>query len=110
VFDKRTYAYECISDGEVCCVPVLPVTDCENFYACESNEDCVKTQAGCCPCNMGGSSVAINAHCTDEWRAQMDCPPNLVCPAWFNCDSSSPVCAAGECKLAGGGFGPPGRE
>jgi hypothetical protein len=107
---SKPYAYECISENEVCCVPVGPVLACEDFFACESSEDCVKTNAGCCPCNMGGSSVAINAICVDEWRAQIDCPPNLVCPAWFNCDGSSPVCTAGKCKLVGGGIGPRDRE
>ena len=79
---------------------------CDDLYACESDADCTKTQAGCCPCSMGGSSVAVKTDCVAAWIDQLKCPPDLACLAWYNCDGSTPICKAGQCALSGGGVDP----
>ena len=97
----------CTSKSEVCCIEGddPPPPDCEDFTTCVVDADCVKTNAGCCPCSMGGTSTAINVNCLDAWNDLMDCPPDLMCPAVYNCDNSTPACDSGHCVLVGGGFG-----
>ena len=79
-----------------------PSEDCDDYYACDGNDDCVKANAGCCSCSMGGQSVAVAASCVDELRADLNCPPELNCIAMYNCDDSVAVCKEGRCVLEGG--------
>ena len=91
-------------DWETCpedCPP--PPPDCEDFSACLTDQDCVKTAAGCCPCSMGGTSLALNSECVDAYNDLLACPPDLNCIAMYNCDGSTPTCEDGKCTLVGGG-------
>ena len=74
-----------------------------DFWACNTNADCVKTNLGCCPCNSGGTSTAIASQCLDAWQKSLDCPPDLMCPMVYLCDDSVAVCEDNLCKLSGGG-------
>ena len=96
----------CRTRSEVCCVSSGTTGDCADYYACTENEDCVKTNAGCCPCNMGGQSTALNASCVDEWADQLNCRPDINCMAVYRCDNSVAVCQNERCVLEGGGVGP----
>jgi len=77
----------------------MPDTKCEDYFACLADADCVKTSQGCCPCSMGGISIAMNAECVDEYNEALDCPPDLMCSAVYNCDDSTPACEDGHCVL-----------
>ena len=98
--------FACTSKSEVCCIEGEdpPPPACDDPAACLVDADCVKTAAGCCPCSMGGTSTAINGACVDAYNALLDCPVDLMCPAMYNCDDSTPACLGTQCVLVGGGF------
>lgn len=67
--------------------------------ACVRDEDCVKVVGGCCPCQLGGSELAIGSDCLDL-LAQCPVPPDEVpCIAIDQCTSKVARCVAGECVL-----------
>ncbi len=78
------------------------VGECEDYFACEDDKDCVKSQAGCCPCSSGGQSIAVAAACEDEWLKAMNCPPDIMCLTVYLCDDSVAACNDGKCLLVGG--------
>lgn len=95
----------CKYKSEVCCQKSEATNDCgADFFSCGVDSDCVKTDASCCPCSMGGTSIAVNANCVDEWKESLNCPPNPMCIALYNCDNSVPACINGKCKLLPGNF------
>jgi len=91
----------CKSKSEVCCQNEGPPPVCD-FFSCQKDKDCVKTNAGCCPCSMGGTSIAIADKCVDKWLDSLDCPPDIMCLAVYLCDDSIPVCKNNKCTLSGG--------
>jgi hypothetical protein len=90
---------KCDSKNEVCCQKDGPPPVCD-FFACQVNSDCVKTNAGCCPCSSGGQSIALAADCADDWLKGLNCPPDLMCLTVYMCDDSVPVCLNNMCKLS----------
>ena len=91
----------CTTKNEVCCQKDGPPPECD-YFSCKSDEDCVKTKAGCCPCSMGGQSTAIAADCVDKWLDSLNCSPDIMCLAVYLCNDSGPACVDGKCTLAGG--------
>ena len=73
---------------------------CISFFDCTVDEDCVKIQEGCCPCNDGGKSIAINRNYTDQWKERLQCEPNTACPMVYLCNGLQlPACIDGQCQL-----------
>jgi len=65
---------------------------------CFSNEDCIKVQTTCCPCNQGGSEI-----CTTKTKSQMyeealsGCDKNSSCTQVNNCNISQCICSDRYC-------------
>ncbi|WP_146158606.1 hypothetical protein [Enhygromyxa salina] len=66
---------------------------------CVSDDDCVKTTPGCCPCNAGGQEIAVAKQCNTPGPK---CGPNVQCLQVYLCTDSEAVCEAGECVLSNG--------
>jgi hypothetical protein len=94
--------YACTYKSEVCCVKEAEPADCgKNPFGCQSDKECVKSKASCCPCNSGGKSIAVAKACEADWIKAMNCPPDLMCPMVYLCDDSVAVCMDGACTLMG---------
>lgn len=70
---------------------------------CVNDSDCVKTVAGCCPCNAGGQEIAVAAQCLDDVPGCDSKPGEVMCLQVYLCTDSEAVCEAGQCVLTGGG-------
>jgi hypothetical protein len=95
----------CENKNQVCCQKETNPGDCDTFK-CAADADCVKTDAGCCPCTGGGDSIAVAEKCEKNWLAALNCPPEIACPPVDACDDSYPACMGNQCVLLGGGTGP----
>jgi len=90
----------CENKSQVCCHDSSAPGECNgNFFSCGAPSDCAKIDGTCCPCSMGGSSIAVNSTCIQDWIDAMNCPPDIACIALYNCDESVPTCVNGLCKL-----------
>lgn len=73
------------------------------FAECGAGDTCVKSRATCCPCEGGGTEVAVNAARELEWLmevdAQQQCPPDLFCVFLYSCSGRVPACVQGCCEL-----------
>ncbi len=75
----------------------------EDDYSCETDEDCVKVDAGCCGCNEGGEAIAIHKNRQSSWEAQLqeNCS-DVMCPQVISnhpsCEKEA-VCVNNECVL-----------
>ncbi|HEY0136338.1 MAG TPA: hypothetical protein VGB85_19770 [Nannocystis sp.] len=104
----KVLADECVSSdctcdagtGEIICSPDCGGGSCvPSSCECAADNDCVKTSAGCCPCNAGGQEVPAHKDCVDEVM-QCDIPPDQVnCPQVYLCTDAQPACVNGQCVL-----------
>jgi len=66
---------------------------------CATDDECVKTSLGCCPCNAGGMEAPAHKNCVDQVM-KCDLPPDQVnCPQVFLCTDAQPACVNGQCVL-----------
>jgi hypothetical protein len=63
---------------------------------CEMNDDCMKVQTTCCPCEMGGIEKCVPRAQAKIYKPS-DCPEHPVCIAQYNCDVERCSCIDGEC-------------
>lgn len=73
---------------------------CQSQAECFQNEDCVKVQLTCCPCNSGGTEQCVPKALATVYEDRMkDCPPQneLLCTALYNCKISNCTCVKGKC-------------
>ena len=74
----------------------------EKIY-CETDNDCVKVDAGCCSCNYGGEATAINKDYKEDWNSNLtkECK-EIACTAavsdHISC-FSDPKCVNKTCIL-----------
>ncbi len=75
----------------------------EELYSCGIDEDCVAIKSGCCDCNNGGTSTAINKDYQDEWNSnlEIECETTLCITAISNHWTcfAEPKCVEGKCEL-----------
>jgi len=65
---------------------------------CEIDDDCVKVQVGCCPCNMGGEEKCVNRKFEQSYSdALKNCSELMICAAVFSCEIESCGCVEGVC-------------
>lgn len=64
---------------------------------CRSDEDCIKVQTTCCPCDMGGQELCALKKTADNFKAK-DCEGKLMCAAVYKCTITNCVCRAGKCE------------
>ncbi|MBI5498629.1 MAG: hypothetical protein HY907_00170 [Deltaproteobacteria bacterium] len=76
-----------------CCVPADP-----NPYACGTSADCVRVNADCCGCSMGGSSVAVNRAFAATATPDPATCEGTACAAVYRC-TGAPACVDGLCGL-----------
>ena len=91
---------DCVADYE--CLEMEFCTDlntCQSYTACETDDECVEVSDGCCPCSMGGRSVAINGQWTENWYAGWACQPDTACLAVYLCNDFVPACVQGDCAM-----------
>ncbi|WP_106391686.1 hypothetical protein [Enhygromyxa salina] len=79
--------------------PESPAVETDSFCGCVSDDDCIKTTPGCCPCNAGGQEIAVAKQCSTSGPK---CDPFVQCPQVYLCTDSEAVCEAGECVLSKG--------
>ncbi len=74
-----------------------------DFKECSVDSDCFLVNEGCCPCNSGGTQIAINKLYTDEWEEKLNCSEDVACIMMYNCKPNiSPACVSGKCVVKGG--------
>lgn len=75
----------------------------DEVFQCQTDSECVAVSAGCCGCNAGGRSVAINSKYQDYWQSRWtDKCADTMCPAVISKDPSctaEPKCVDGMCQL-----------
>lgn len=67
---------------------------------CYSNQDCIKVQITCCPCNMGGTEQCVSRLMAEVYEDKLkECPPQekLICTALYNCEIENCACVKGQC-------------
>jgi hypothetical protein len=69
-----------------------------NFFSCGADSDCVLVDASCCPCSMGGETIAINANYKIDWQKRLGDCSRVMCPAWYRCAEYVARCVDGKCK------------
>jgi hypothetical protein len=70
-----------------------------NAYQCIEENDCVKVQTTCCPCNMGGEEKCVAKSELAFYEEKLEeCPENLACIALYNCKIDVCSCENGECS------------
>lgn len=84
---------------------IYTTTISDNFNSCSSDADCVKTQAGPCSCNSGGSAIAVNKNKSEEWETLLS-SKNAMCiqmiSSDWTCKSSTQTrCIDNICQLVG---------
>lgn len=68
---------------------------------CYTNQDCVKVQITCCPCNNGGTEQCVSRLMAKVYEDKLkNCPPQekLICPAVYNCKNKNCSCVKGRCS------------
>lgn len=66
---------------------------------CQTNEDCIKTQVSCCPCNMGGREICTNKENATLIQEQLkNCSDKILCAAVYNCKEINCICRNGKCS------------
>ena len=66
---------------------------------CTRDEDCVKVTTGCCPCELGGTELALGRACVQELAQCPVQPAAVPCLAFNRCTKKQAACVAGECVL-----------
>lgn len=65
---------------------------------CVEDSDCVRVQADCCSCNMGGEERCVNAEFEEGYLDMIDnCSEFTVCAAVDKCGIESCGCVDGVC-------------
>lgn len=65
---------------------------------CVSDEDCVRVELGCCPCNMGGAEKCVNVEFEENYLERLEnCSEFTVCAAVDKCEIKSCGCVGGVC-------------
>lgn len=70
---------------------------------CVTDDDCVKTVPGCCPCSAGGQEIAVSKECAGGGLVG-GCDKPVACLQVYLCTDSEAVCEAGQCVLTEGGI------
>ena len=75
----------------------------DEVFQCHENSECIIVTAGCCDCNAGGRSIAINARYQDYWQNRwVEQCADTMCASVISKDPSctaEPVCFEGLCQL-----------
>ncbi|HLL21087.1 MAG TPA: hypothetical protein VK427_03100 [Kofleriaceae bacterium] len=108
------------NECKVACSPVVVTQSCETGFAsdstgclidacaqlpaptCELDSDCVQTRADCCGCARGGADTAVPLAMRAAFDENLGCTGEEACPEANICDSETPQCAQGSCKLVAG--------
>lgn len=71
-----------------------------SLTSCTIDSDCTLVQEGCCSCNMGGKTIAINKRYEKEWNENItkNCPQDTVCIALYNCFNYQARCIEKRCE------------
>jgi hypothetical protein len=65
---------------------------------CGVEDACVKVQATCCPCNMGGEELCVPSSEVEKYEKDLEnCSATQLCAAVYNCEIESCGCVDGEC-------------
>ena len=80
-----------------------PPWDAPETFACKNDADCRLVSGGCCPCELGGMQVAINADFETAWGEYfVQYCKGIACPAVYSCkEGEKAVCVGGKCKATG---------
>ncbi|MGB9707731.1 MAG: hypothetical protein ACPLXC_00130 [Candidatus Pacearchaeota archaeon] len=79
---------------------VVGASGCAPQAECLTDNDCVKVQITCCPCNSGGTEQCVPRGLASVYEDKLkDCPPQnqLICTALYNCKISNCTCIKGKC-------------
>lgn len=73
-----------------------------NRRICDSDDECILVQDGCCSCSWGGKNTAVNKAHLEWWNSKIasECK-DVMCPAVISNDPtcfSEPKCINGECR------------
>ncbi len=70
------------------------------WKSCQTDSDCMETQAGCCSCRNGGTQTAINKVYLNLWEEQISekCQ-GIFCITMYACQEGKAVCDAGQCRF-----------
>ena len=85
--------------GEVFCINQIFLPEAQ---VCQVDADCVEAPAGCCGCNNGGESVAINRKYLSQWMLSLalSCGGGGACLTVYLCDDyGAPYCDRKVCVL-----------
>lgn len=81
----------------------VPV-DGANIRVCESSDECIAVDEGCCGCSQGGRRTAINRKYYSHYLSEQgDACFFATCPGGSSthssCKSGRPTCVSGLCQM-----------
>lgn len=94
-------------DGYYCYIEKQLVADASGVCrskeekACQTDADCVLTQASCCPCSKGGTTTCLNKNFKDVFTDSLKCAQkDMECPTFYLCDNqpTTCVCQNNQCE------------
>jgi hypothetical protein len=71
-----------------------------NINECSTDDDCIKKQVTCCPCDKGGQERCIPKDKEEYYNVLLaDCPVNLstICPVDDHCNANVCRCINNRC-------------
>jgi hypothetical protein len=72
---------------------------------CTADGECVRVDADCCGCEMGGSDAAVPVGAVAAFEAALECGPSPACPTVDTCAPDLAArCVQGACTLISGGL------
>ena len=67
---------------------------------CEGDDECVRVQTTCCPCNMGGEEKCVPASEKAEYEEKLEnCSEEIMCAAVYKCNESDCNCIDEKCAF-----------
>ncbi len=79
---------------------VMGASGCAPQAECFTDDDCVKVNLTCCPCNSGGTEQCVSKALANVYEDKLkNCPPQgeLLCTALYNCKIDTCTCVKGKC-------------
>jgi hypothetical protein len=82
----------------------MPEPETLTYRACNTADDCVYIQNGCCDCVNGGQDIAVAKAHKDAFEAQFECSSRHCTEAAGKCGRGEVTCEEHVCRFRNGQF------
>jgi hypothetical protein len=82
----------------------MPEADSLAYRSCNTADDCVYVNNGCCDCVNGGEDIAVNKAKKAEFEARFQCLPSYCTEVGGKCGRGEVTCEEHVCRFRKGEF------